>query len=80
MAYYTQINARSNSLIERGLVSCANALQELSARYVRYSVYRESYAELSRLGDRELADLGMSRSMIRGLAWETAENYAGLKT
>ncbi|MDW3222371.1 MAG: DUF1127 domain-containing protein [Paracoccaceae bacterium] len=55
-------------------------LQVLSARYARYRVYRETYIELSRLGDRELNDLGMSRSMIRGLAWETAENYTGLKT
>jgi uncharacterized protein YjiS (DUF1127 family) len=34
--------------------------------------YDASLRELDRLGDRELADIGVSRSDIRRLAWETA--------
>ena len=31
--------------------------------------YNQSLAELSRLGDRELADIGVSRSDIHRVAW-----------
>ena len=31
--------------------------------------YNRSVAELSRLGDRELADIGISRSDIQRVAW-----------
>ena len=34
--------------------------------------YETSLRELSRLGDRELADIGVSRSEIPRIAWETA--------
>jgi len=34
--------------------------------------YNESLNELSRLGDRELADIGISRSDIPRLAWNSA--------
>ena len=34
--------------------------------------YEASLTELSRLGDRELADIGVSRSDIQRIAWETA--------
>jgi uncharacterized protein YjiS (DUF1127 family) len=34
--------------------------------------YNRSLSELSRLGDRELADIGISRSDIPQIAWETA--------
>jgi uncharacterized protein YjiS (DUF1127 family) len=34
--------------------------------------YEASMRELSRLGDRELADIGVSRSDIPRIAWETA--------
>jgi uncharacterized protein YjiS (DUF1127 family) len=36
--------------------------------------YNESVRELSRLGDRELADIGICRSDIPTVAWETAHN------
>ena len=36
--------------------------------------YNASIRELSSLGDRELADLGISRSEIPRIAWETAKN------
>jgi uncharacterized protein YjiS (DUF1127 family) len=34
--------------------------------------YNESVRELARLSDRELADIGVSRSEIRGIAWSNA--------
>jgi uncharacterized protein YjiS (DUF1127 family) len=34
--------------------------------------YNESLRELRRLGDRELADIGISRSDIPRVAWEAA--------
>jgi uncharacterized protein YjiS (DUF1127 family) len=47
-------------------------LASLSERLRQYRVYRETYNELSTLSDRELNDLGMSRSMIRRLAIEAS--------
>jgi uncharacterized protein YjiS (DUF1127 family) len=34
--------------------------------------YDQSVRELSRLGDRELADIGLSRSDIPSVAWDAA--------
>jgi uncharacterized protein YjiS (DUF1127 family) len=36
--------------------------------------YDKSLRELSRLGDRELADIGISRSDIQRIAWENARS------
>lgn len=47
------------------------------ARFLRrWRVYNQSIRELSRLGDRELADLGLSRSEIPSRAWEAAQETA----
>jgi uncharacterized protein YjiS (DUF1127 family) len=35
--------------------------------------YESSVRELNRLGDRELADIGISRSEISRVAWESAQ-------
>jgi uncharacterized protein YjiS (DUF1127 family) len=35
--------------------------------------YNQSLSELSRLGDRELADIGISRSDIARIAWDSAQ-------
>jgi uncharacterized protein YjiS (DUF1127 family) len=34
--------------------------------------YNESVSELARLSDRELADIGISRSEITAIAWQNA--------
>jgi uncharacterized protein YjiS (DUF1127 family) len=44
-------------------------LIRLFRAWVRYD---ESVRELSRLSDRELADIGISRSEIAAVAWESA--------
>jgi uncharacterized protein YjiS (DUF1127 family) len=36
--------------------------------------YNESVAELNNLGDRELADIGISRSDIQRVAWNAAQH------
>lgn len=42
-------------------------------RFVReWKRYNQSLSELNRLGDRELADLGLSRSDIPRVAWNAA--------
>ncbi|HKY86922.1 MAG TPA: DUF1127 domain-containing protein [Pseudorhodoplanes sp.] len=46
-------------------------------RFLRqWRTYDTSLRELSRLGDRELADIGISRSDISRIAWENAEKTA----
>jgi uncharacterized protein YjiS (DUF1127 family) len=43
-------------------------------RYLRrWRRFEASVRELSRLGDRELADIGISRSDIYRVAWENAD-------
>jgi uncharacterized protein YjiS (DUF1127 family) len=37
--------------------------------------YNRSLNELSRLGDRELADIGISRSDIQRVAWKAAHEH-----
>ena len=37
--------------------------------------YNQSLNELSRLGDRELADIGISRSDIPRVAWGVAQQH-----
>ncbi len=46
-------------------------------RFLRqWRAYDNSLRELSRLGDRELADIGLNRSEIARVAWENAERTA----
>jgi len=40
--------------------------------FQQWKRYHQSLDELSRLGDRELADIGISRSDISRLAWSAA--------
>lgn len=37
------------------------------------TLYAQSLNELSRLGDRELEDIGICRSEIRQVAWDAAQ-------
>ena len=50
-----------------------NAMFAAIVRFIReWKNYNRSLSELSRLGDRELADIGVSRSDIPRLAWSAA--------
>lgn len=44
----------------------------LSTKFARYRLYREAYNELSELSGRDLADLGLNRSMIKRVAYQAA--------
>ena len=49
-------------------------LTSLVRIYRRWRRYDASLRELSRLGDRELADIGVNRSEITSIAWEHARS------
>lgn len=49
------------------------ALHELQDMIGRYRVFRQTYDELSALSDRQLADLGLHRSMITRIAMDAAQ-------
>lgn len=42
--------------------------------YRQWRRYSQSLSELNRLGDRELADIGISRGDIPRVAWENSEH------
>ena len=50
----------------------SNALHTLADRLERHATFRTTLNELSSLSNRELADLGMSRSGLRSVAYEAA--------
>lgn len=68
MADATFTHAPSITLVARAQAMKAN----LSDAWNRYRTFNATYNELTDLSDRELSDLGLSRSMIRSIAYETA--------
>jgi len=66
-------NIRSH---EAGIAnSIAAAFRNASLRFAQHRAYRQTVAQLSTLGDRELADLGLHRSMIASVAAKGAYGY-----
>jgi uncharacterized protein YjiS (DUF1127 family) len=62
----------------RGILPCpqrvkAMFLSHLIGVYRQWRRYNQSVRELNRLGDRELADIGISRGDIHRIAWESSE-------
>ena len=45
---------------------------EFAEKAAKRKMYRTTLSELSALTNRDLADLGVSRSMIKGIAFEAA--------
>ncbi|MEO0905533.1 MAG: DUF1127 domain-containing protein [Pseudomonadota bacterium] len=68
MSTLTQTLFASTSLTE-GFAAFRAQLAENAAKR---KTYRTTLAELQRLTDRDLADLGIARSMIKGIAFEAA--------
>lgn len=68
MAHVTTHRASGASFIQR----LAGLRGDLRDRMQRARVYRTTFSELSGLSDRELSDLGIARSNIRGIAYEAA--------
>lgn len=69
MAYASHSKSLSSGLITRSA-----ALMSAASDYMdRRRAYRTTVRELSSLSTRELADLGLSRSMIRSVALEALD-------
>jgi uncharacterized protein YjiS (DUF1127 family) len=47
-------------------------ISKLIGWYRMWSRYQHGVRELSQLSDRELADIGVARSEIQGIAWHDA--------
>lgn len=52
----------------------AARIDAVRANLAQWRVYRRTVAELSALSDRDLADLGLHRSMIRDIARQSVAN------
>lgn len=70
MAFITDVRAPKADLGQK----LAAGLAELHRRYRSYRVFRTTLNELSYLTERELADLGLHRSQLIGIAREAARN------
>ncbi|PPB81118.1 uncharacterized protein YjiS (DUF1127 family) [Albidovulum inexpectatum] len=68
MAYSNTIRTADHGLIDQ----IRNLVSNLRDAHRRYKMYRQTVRELSALSDRELNDLGISRSSIRSIAIEAA--------
>ncbi|AML53273.1 DUF1127 domain-containing protein [Falsihalocynthiibacter arcticus] len=68
MAFATDIRAAEAGIQDRIIA----AYKGLVEKFERYNVYRTTFNELNALSNRDLADLGMHRSMIKRIAIEAA--------
>ncbi len=66
MAFATDIHSVNAS----ASVTLLGLLKSATSRVANYRVYRKTVNELSALSARELADLGLNRSMIKRIALE----------
>lgn len=75
MAYLS--NQSSQGLRKLTLVARMGEIAaELTAAYATHREFRQTLAELRGLSDRELSDLGLSRSNLHQMAWETVQTNA----
>lgn len=64
MAYLNTTTAPTPSIFAR----ISSGFEALATRYKSYRLYRETFDGLSALSNRELDDLGLSRSELRHIA------------
>ncbi|MBV7396840.1 DUF1127 domain-containing protein [Mameliella sediminis] len=69
MAHATAISSKAHSGFGARF---AGFVEMLQARHARRKVYKQTYAELAALSNRDLADLGLARSEISRIAWQAA--------
>jgi uncharacterized protein YjiS (DUF1127 family) len=72
---YMAVATQQNALKSAPATGLTSMIEAVRTRFVRHRVYRQTVNELSSLTNRELADLGLHRSMIRRLAMQAAEEY-----
>ncbi|MEX0367928.1 MAG: DUF1127 domain-containing protein [Ruegeria sp.] len=75
MAYYNDVAQRSD-LVERLLGSAARIFEAAAERHAKRRVFRATFDELNALSNRELADLGLHRSELKRVAWESAADVS----
>jgi uncharacterized protein YjiS (DUF1127 family) len=63
---------------ERLLASFGVVLERLAARRAHNRIYRETLRELASLNDRDLADLGFHRGMLKRIAKDAANKKVAL--
>ena len=68
MAYATHTLTLSAGISARLTAVVANLKDSMARR----AMFKQTVRELSTLSNRELADLGLSRSMIKSIAYEAA--------
>lgn len=73
MAYLTNTRGTVRSDI---LGRLSAFVTNTKTRVEQYRIFRKTVDELSTLTDRELADLGINRSMIRSIATDAAYGQA----
>jgi uncharacterized protein YjiS (DUF1127 family) len=49
-------------------------IKDVQASYQKYLIANSTIKELSSLTDKELKDIGISRSSIRSIAWDIKDN------
>ncbi|WP_170409404.1 DUF1127 domain-containing protein [Ruegeria atlantica] len=69
------VAAHNTTLKGAPATGLASLFEAAKTRFTQYRVYRQTVNELSDLSNRELADLGLHRSMIRRMAQQAAEEY-----
>ncbi len=73
MAYTSDLRLAQPRAAETGLVGKLLAIKaDLSQRYARYRVFRDTVNDLAILPNSVLADMGLNRSQIRSVAYEYA--------
>ena len=69
MAYQSELtNVTQNGLMDR----LTRLVVDLRVKAARRKVYRDTLRELRMLGDRELNDLGLNRTMLQRIAYQAA--------
>lgn len=74
MAYAHTTHTSTSGILDR-IAEFYNAAQEARSRR---RIYRQTVEELGALSNRELADIGIQRSMIAHIALEAADGHRGL--
>ena len=69
--YVSYIKTGDSPLPLKGLMTMF--LTQLIGVYRQWRRYNQSLSELNRLGDRELADIGITRGDIPRVAWDNSE-------
>ena len=74
MTYFTD-TASNATMSKRLMFAVSTSIAAAAERRAKRRAYKTTIAELGALSNRDLADLGISRSEVRRIAWEAAYTY-----